>query len=61
MITEDATADAGGAVAALKFAPGLEKDTADNTVVNITVGNFAENMAFHRLAFALGKIRQYGR
>jgi hypothetical protein len=54
-ITADATADGGGAVAALSFTPGLAAAVADNAVITIDLsGNAkAQNLAFHENAFAL--------
>lgn len=55
VFTADETADGGGAIAALDFAPGLEAAVADNDVVTIFLGGAAkrQNLAWHRNAFAL--------
>lgn len=53
VVTTDATADGGGAIAALAFAPGLEAAVADNAVVTFTLDSGPQALAFHRNAFAL--------
>ena len=52
VITEDVTFTAGEAD--VKIEPGLEKETAEDTVVKVVVGDVSgENLGFHRLAFCL--------
>ena len=55
VLTADATADGGGAVASASFSPALKTAVADNEVVTFFLGGAAkkQRLAFHRNAFAL--------